>query len=115
MTPLTIEYERRDLHIDLGAERLIAAERGTEKIAVEIKTFAGASDVTNLHHATGQYIVYQSVLALVEPERRLFLAVPEDVALTFFQEDLGELLIKNGTLRVVGYDPVEERLTIWLP
>lgn len=38
--PLTIEYDKRDLHIDLGAERLITAERGTDKIAVEIKTFA---------------------------------------------------------------------------
>ena len=113
--PLTIEYDRRDLHIDLGAERLIAAERGTAKIAVEIKTFAGPSEVTSLHNAAGQYIVYQSVLALVEPERRLVLAVPGDVALTFFQEDLGELLIRNGTLRIVGYDPIEEKITIWLP
>ena len=30
--PLKIDYE-----IDLGAEKFIAAERGTEKIAIEIK------------------------------------------------------------------------------
>ena len=113
--PLTIEYDKRDLHIDLGAERLIAAERGAEKIAVEIKTFAGVSDVANLHNATGQYVVYKSVLALVEPERRLLLAVPSDVANTFFREDLGALLIQNGTLQIVGYDLSDERITIWLP
>ena len=53
--------------------------------------------------------------ALVEPERRLLLAVPGDVAQTFFQDDLGALLIKNGTLKIIGYDLIEERITVWLP
>ncbi len=94
--PLTIEYDRRNVHIDLGAERIIAAERGTEKIAVKVKTFAGVSDVANLHNATGQYIVYKSVLELTQPDRRLLLAVPNDVARSFFQEDLGALLIETA-------------------
>jgi len=51
--PLTIEYDKRDLHIDLSAERIIAAERGMKKIAVEIKMSSGPSDVANLPNATG--------------------------------------------------------------
>jgi hypothetical protein len=39
--PLHLEWGRRDLYVDLSAERLPVAERGTEKIAVEIKTFGG--------------------------------------------------------------------------
>jgi hypothetical protein len=31
------------LNIDLGAEKVIAAEKGPEKIAIEIKTFGGPS------------------------------------------------------------------------
>ncbi len=38
--PLKIEFEEVTFKIDLGAERLIAAERAGEKIAVEIKSFA---------------------------------------------------------------------------
>jgi hypothetical protein len=37
--PLLIRLTKKKLYVDLGAERLIAAERNTEKIAVEIKSF----------------------------------------------------------------------------
>ncbi|WP_395140176.1 element excision factor XisH family protein [Armatimonas sp.] len=43
--PYRIISGRRNLYVDLGAEKLVAAERGIEKIAVEIKTFAGKSDI----------------------------------------------------------------------
>ncbi|UIE39128.1 element excision factor XisH family protein [Leptodesmis sichuanensis] len=38
----------RSVFVDLGAERLIAAERGTEKIAVEIKRIASFTPL--FHH-----------------------------------------------------------------
>ncbi len=41
------------LATDLGAERLIAAERETEKIAVEIKSFLNQSQVVDLEKAIG--------------------------------------------------------------
>ena len=44
--PLFIEYGNEDMYVDLGAERLLAAERGAEKIAVEVKSFVGASTLT---------------------------------------------------------------------
>ena len=37
--PLTVAVGKRDLLIDLGAERMLAAERDGERIAVEIKSF----------------------------------------------------------------------------
>lgn len=49
----TIGYE-----VDLGAEKLIAAEREQEKIAVEIKGFTGPSDVNEFHKAVGQFNDY---------------------------------------------------------
>ena len=36
--PLIVPFGAINLHIDLGAERLIAAEKGSERIAVEVKT-----------------------------------------------------------------------------
>ncbi|MFN4256318.1 MAG: element excision factor XisH family protein [Saprospiraceae bacterium] len=38
-----VNDESRRREIDLGAEKIIAAERGTEKIAVEAKSFLGSS------------------------------------------------------------------------
>lgn len=38
--PYRISFGIERVYVDLGAERMLAAERGKEKIAVEIKTFA---------------------------------------------------------------------------
>lgn len=37
--PLPVSFELGDMYIDLGAEKILAAERGNEKIAVEVKSF----------------------------------------------------------------------------
>ena len=51
--PFILRWGARDLYIDLGAEKLIAAEKSGQKIAVEIKSFIGASPVTDLENALG--------------------------------------------------------------
>lgn len=77
--PYRLVSGRRNLYVDLGAERLIAAERGVTRIAVEVKTFQGLSDIGDLEQAVGQHGIYRVLLEAQEPERELFLAVPEDV------------------------------------
>ncbi len=74
--PLLIPYGDRRLFIDLGAERVtIAAERGSERIAVEIARFVADSPVRDLQEAVGPFVVYRALLAKAEPERSLVLAV----------------------------------------
>jgi hypothetical protein len=46
--PLTLWIGKRDLFVDLGAEKLIAAEREGKKIAVEIKSFISKSPIKDL-------------------------------------------------------------------
>jgi XisH protein len=62
--------------IDLGAERLIAAEQDRRKIAVEVKSFLSESRIADLEQALGQYILYNDILQRNEPERELYLAIP---------------------------------------
>lgn len=50
----------------LTAERILAAEKTGKKIAVEIKSFLGASEVTEFHLALG-HLNYRSALSLTEP------------------------------------------------
>ena len=59
--PLTLRVGRRDLFIDLGAEKLFAAEREGKKIAVEIKSFVSQSPVKDLENALGQYMLYLKI------------------------------------------------------
>ena len=53
--PFTLRVGGDRVHIDLGAERLTGDEKSVRKIAVEIKTFAGASPINDLEDALGQY------------------------------------------------------------
>jgi XisH protein len=56
-----------EIYIDIGAEKIIAAERNNEKIAIEVKSFLGNSKIYEFHAAIGQFINYHSIL---EDEQR---------------------------------------------
>ena len=86
--PLIVETLKRDLEVDLGAERLIAAEKGKEKIAVEIKSFLGLSQIHELYKALGQFNYYSIALEEQEPDRILYLAIPFAVYENIFKEPL---------------------------
>ena len=72
--------------IDLGAEKLLAAEKASEKIAVEVKGFRATSFGYEFHSILGQYMSYRSGLKRIEAERSLFLAVPLDIMKLNFGE-----------------------------
>jgi hypothetical protein len=61
------------MEIDLGAERVLAAEREGQKIAIEVKSFLiGSSAISEFHRALGQFINYRSALRYEDPERVLY-------------------------------------------
>lgn len=111
--PLEIELEDVTLKIDLGAERLIAAEKAGEKIAVEVKSFASNSAVSDFHTALGQFLNYQIALEENESERQLYLAVPVDAYETFFQSRLAQIAVQRHKLKLLVYDPIMEVLVKW--
>jgi len=67
--PLVLRWGTTDVYVDLGAEQLLAAEKRGQKIAVEIKSFVGRSDVDDLEKALGQYLLYHDILVQREPDR----------------------------------------------
>ena len=69
--------------------------------------------MSDLEKAIGQYIVYHDVLAQVEPERELYLAVSQEVANGLFEEPLGELLLKNNRVRLLVFEPETEEIVKW--
>ncbi|MCB9265014.1 MAG: XisH family protein [Lewinellaceae bacterium] len=101
--PLKIETGDRTIQIDLGAERVIGAEKGGEKIAVEIKSFLGLSPLTDFYNALGQFNFYQLALEKVEPKRALFLAVPHIAYNSFFKETLTKEAVKRFNIRIIVY------------
>lgn len=113
--PLTLIVGPDRVHIDLAAERVLAAERGTEKIAVEIKMFRGLSRIADLEAAIGQYIVYRIALRRTEPERELYLAVPQTVLVNQFRKRaLFEGFITDEHGMLLGYDVEREEIVEWI-
>lgn len=113
--PLTLTIGERNLLVDLGAERLIGAEKGVRKIAVEIKTFGGPSPIADLEKAVGQFLLYKDVLAEIEPERELYLAVPEEAFQTIFTEQIGQLMLNRRLQRLLRFSPVRSEVVQWMP
>ncbi|MGB3636351.1 MAG: XisH family protein [Rivularia sp. (in: cyanobacteria)] len=113
--PLRIEFgEEDEVRIDLGAERLLAAQKKDEKIAVEVKSFLSDSALSDFHLALGQFLNYRLVLKEKDKERILYLAVPIYAYESFFQRDLPKAAIKQYQLKLIVYDPVEEVIVKWI-
>lgn len=113
--PLRLRWGLKDMYVDLGAEQLLAAAKGERKIAVEIKSFSGLSEMDDLEKAVGQYIVYHDVLDKVEPDRELYLAVTEAAFVDLFEEAIGKLLVENHRMRLLVFDPQAEVIRQWIP
>ena len=86
--PLYLDYGGVDMYVDLGAEKLIAAEKDQQKIAVEIKSFNRPSLIAEFHLALGQFLNYRLVLEDIEPEREVYLAISEDIYEAFLATNL---------------------------
>jgi hypothetical protein len=75
--PYRIRYQGDKLYADLAAEKVIAAERGPDRIAVEIKSFGGPSVLHEFEQAMGQLLLYQTVMEETDPGRRVVLGVSD--------------------------------------
>ncbi|MFN6517702.1 MAG: XisH family protein [Nostoc sp. CreGUA01] len=111
--PLRIQVEEVELLIDLGAEQLLAAEKSGDKIAVEIKTFLQASAISTFHTALGQFLNYQEALELDQPERTLYLAVPNQAYKNFFEKRFVQRMVSKYQLKLLIYDPKKEVIVEW--
>jgi len=113
--PLTIRIsEAVKLQIDLAAETTIAAERDSEKIAVEIKSFVGDSDISAFHTALGQYLNYCQALEEQEPDRLVYLAIPLETYQDFFQLPFIQRSLRRYQVKLMIYDPKLEEIKQWI-
>ena len=103
-----------DFEIDLAAEKLLAAEREGQKIAVEIKSFISTSNVSEFHTALGQFLNYRDALGKLEPDRQLYLAVRVPIYESFFQRRFIASAVERYQLRLMLYDVEQEAIVQWL-
>ena len=113
--PFPLQIGKKRLSADLGAERLISADRGSQKIVVEVKSFVGQSDVRDLEQALGQYILYRQILNEMGIDRNLYLAISRLTFNSVFTIELGQVLLKNQIVKLIIFDDKSEAIVKWIP
>ena len=112
--PLTLKFGETELYVDLGAEKVLAAEKEGQKIAVEIKSFLGKSIIAETQDAIGQFIMYREVLNDYESDRTLFLAISDDVLENNFSEALKNLVLVRLKIKTLVFNTENEEIIKWL-
>lgn len=113
--PYKIIMGRRRGYIDLGAEReIIAAEKESQKIAVEIKSFVGNSDLDEFEDALGQFLLYWKALKLNDPERILYLAVPVGFYERFFDDAFFVDVASSFDVKMLIFNEIEPKIKQWI-
>jgi len=111
--PYILKIGGRRQKIDLGAEKIISAQRDGEKIAVEVKSFLGDSPLNDFYEALGQFLAYNTGLELQEPDRYLYLAISHRTHQVFEKYELMRLLIVKHEVRLIVFDPFVEKIELW--
>jgi hypothetical protein len=112
--PLSLSVGDVDFYIDLGAEKLLAAERNGDCIAVEIKSFLSNSLVSEFHTALGQFLNYRLALLEANQDRDLYLAVTDDIYQVFFSKAFVQSALKHYQLNVLIFNPETEEIKSWI-
>jgi XisH protein len=112
--PLYLIIGELGIHIDLAAEPLIGAQKEGQKIAIEVKSFVNASQITAFYGALGQYLTYQVALKLQEPDRELYLAIPTSTYESLFQEILIQETLRDHPVKLIMYDKLTQEIELWI-
>jgi hypothetical protein len=112
--PYIIRYEGLTLFADLAAERLLALERGDQRIVVEIKSFLGASPIQDFKVMLGQYHLYRGLLDATAPERRLYLAISDQTHQDLFGQKAIQLIVQRYQLPLLVVNVEAEEVVRWI-
>lgn len=114
--PLSLAVGERTVYVDLGSEKLFAAEKDQRRIAVEVKSFIRPSPVQDLENALGQYVLYRSLLeeSTNNLDRTLYLAIREAIYLDFFTEKIAQIARRRSQLKLLIFDSKTEEIVQWI-
>ncbi|MFD2573621.1 XisH family protein [Spirosoma soli] len=113
--PLLLPLGERKLYVDLGAEKLLTANKEDQYIAVEVKSFVGNSIMSELEKAVGQYTLYRQSLRIQQSNRQLYLAIPTDAYVELSTDKLISIIQEDLGMKLLVYNPTTKLIELWLP
>jgi len=101
------------LQTDLGAEKIITAEKGLDRIAVEVKSFVHISIFHDFLLAVGQYYVYRKILSKNDQDRTLYVALPDFVFNRIIRFEWAQEVVEDLEMKFILYDTSQKSITAW--
>lgn len=79
-----------------------------------VKSFLKTSKITEFYHAFGQFFPYKVALQQLEPDRILYLAVPDYIYEALFNEILIKSLLEQYPIKLIIYVADREEIQTWI-
>lgn len=112
--PLTLLNKAEGgISTDLGAEKIIVAEKELTKIAVEVKSFINPSMIHDFMRACGQYYAYNLVIKRKNMNRILYLALPSHAYKKLIKYEFIRAIIEDMAIKFILFDDNEKIITEW--
>lgn len=111
--PFEIDYKGDRLESDLGAERLITAEQGTQQIVVEIKSFRERSFLHAIGKAVGQYTFYRVMLEDLGSPRTIWMAISTGTAAQISAHPAAQLILATQNVSLLIVDIATQEVVEW--
>jgi imidazole glycerol phosphate synthase subunit HisF len=102
------------IQTDMGAEKILVAEKGLTKIAVEVKSFLNPSIIHEFSKAFGQYQVYLDVLEMTKNDRTMYLAMPYSVYYYLKQKEYFNYIVKKHSMKLIIFLPKDKKIKTWI-
>lgn len=112
--PYRLRFEDKSLMADLKAERVFLAQRNTEIIVVEVKSFLGPSFMKELQTALGQFQMYVAFMEQIAPNETVYLAISEVAFQEQFQSKAVQMLLHRFQVRLIVVDEQREEIIQWI-
>lgn len=90
----------------------VSAEKDGQKVAIEVKSFLN-NFVYDWHLALGQYLTYNALLFKLDPDRVLYLAVPEDIYTEHFQSAPFQEFVVLYSINLFIFSQDANRVIAW--
>ena len=113
--PYVIKFgkDKEKYEVDFGAEKIIGAQKGSQKIAVEVKSFLSGSVLYDYHAALGQYLNYIGAIENLDKDRVLYLAVPLKIWNTEFQRHGIRYSVEKYAINILIYNIESKNIEEW--
>jgi hypothetical protein len=113
--PFLIDFRGTLLFADLGAEKATGFRNRRRRISIEVKVLSEPARFAKFECAVGQYIVYRRLMASLQLQRDLYLAISHQAFANFFQKRPAVMEVVNGEqIHLMIFDPHKKEVIRWI-